>query len=235
MVCSRRGSVINTLRQKSQPASRCQCKLGIATGVMERSYYKPPWLHPCTLLLPAPGQNKCQLGTSHPHIGLHGTEWLLIPAPAALLKLLPPVSDCSPWKIDEVLSSSAGVRCKEPGSFLSPSSRKLRSIILLRSTAALSSALNVQPMAAAGEGTRPGLTHTPRRRLRSGWPRQRLLLGGGPLRQLPERPEDPDIRRLRHFRQRPAAVTACAFLARVEEVQPEAEVRGGGGFCCGSR
>lgn len=109
----------------------------------------------------------------------------------------------------------------------SPSSRKLRSIILLRSTAALSSALNVQPMAAAGEGTRPGLTHTPRRRLRSGWPRQRLLLGGGPLRQLPERPEDPDIRRLRHFRQRPAAVTACAFLARVEEVQPEAEVRGG--------
>lgn len=120
MVCSRRGSVINTLRQKSQPASRCQCKLGIATRVMERSYYKPPWLHPCTLLLPAPGQNKCQLGTSHPHIGLHGTEWLLIPAPAALLKLLPPVPDCSPWKIDEVLSSSAGVRCKEPGSFLSP-------------------------------------------------------------------------------------------------------------------
>ncbi|KAL0625246.1 hypothetical protein AAY473_004297, partial [Plecturocebus cupreus] len=36
----------------------------------------------------------------------------------------------------------------------SPSSRKLRSIILLRSTAALSSALNVQPVAAAGEGTR---------------------------------------------------------------------------------
>lgn len=78
-------------------------------------------------------------------------------------------------------------------------------------------------MAAAGEGTGPGLTHT----LRFGWPKQRLLLGGGPLRQLPERPEEPDIRRLRHFRQRPTAVTAQASLDGVEKVQPEAEVRGG--------
>lgn len=66
----------------------------------------------------------------------------------------------------------------------SPSSRKLRSIILLRSTAALSSALNVQPMAAAGEGTGPGLTHTPWELL-LGWLRQLLLRGGGLLRQLP--------------------------------------------------
>jgi hypothetical protein len=60
----------------------------------------------------------------------------------------------------------------------------LRSIILLRSTAALSSALNVQPMAAAGEGTGPGLTHTPWELL-LGWLRQLLLRGGGLLRQLP--------------------------------------------------
>ena len=112
----------------------------------------------------------------------------------------------------------------------SPSSRKLRSIILLRSTAALSSALKVQPMAAEGEGTRPGLTHTPRRR-RLGRRRQRLLLGGGPLRQLPERPEEPDIRRFTTLPATPAAVTPRPSLARVKEEQPGAgerrEERGG--------
>lgn len=96
----------------------------------------------------------------------------------------------------------------------SPSSRKLRSIILLRSTAALSSALNVQPMAAAGEGTGLGLTDTPRE-LRFRRLRRRLLLGGGPLRQLLELLELPDIRCLRHFRQHPAAVTARTFPAGV--------------------
>lgn len=134
----------------------------------------------------------------------------------------PPVHPASP-----ALSPSPSSSSFTSLAAFSPSSRKLRSIILLRSTAALSSALNVQPMAAAGEGTEPGLTHTPQRP-QLGWLRQRLRLGGGPLRQLPGRPEKPDIRLLRHFRPRPAAVTAQTCPARVEEERRKAEVPGEG-------
>ena len=79
-------------------------------------------------------------------------------------------------------------------------------------------------MAAAEEGTGPGLTQKPRR-LRLSRRRQSLLLGGGPLRQLPERPGEPDIRRFTTLPATPAAVASSTSLAGVKEARPKAEVR----------